>query len=49
MSLSGVIAENISWEAIFYITGGLGIVWSIAYLALIRNTPEESPWISKVT
>ncbi|KAH7719853.1 Major Facilitator Superfamily protein [Aphelenchoides avenae] len=43
---SGYICTHLGWEMIFYIFGGLGIMWSIAWLILIGDSPETQHWMS---
>ena len=45
--LVGVICDAMGWEALFYFTGGFGIIWSIGWFILVRDTPEEHPWVSE--
>ncbi|XP_045163065.2 uncharacterized transporter slc-17.2-like isoform X2 [Mercenaria mercenaria] len=35
------------WGSIFYVTGGLGILWSLAWLYLAADTPASHPRIEK--
>ena len=43
----GVIIDTFGWQAVFYFTGGFGIIWSILWWILIRDTPGEHPWVTK--
>ncbi|KAL8602385.1 hypothetical protein ACOMHN_022897 [Nucella lapillus] len=36
----------ISWYSIFYIFGGVGIVWSLLWLLVIYETPDQCPHLS---
>ncbi|CAG2052926.1 unnamed protein product [Timema podura] len=45
MSVSGVLS-GISWDLVFYVYGGCAILWSIPWLFIIYNSPEEHPTIS---
>ncbi|KAK7487440.1 hypothetical protein BaRGS_00021281, partial [Batillaria attramentaria] len=33
------------WPSVFYVFGGLGLVWSIAWFVLVRDSPEIHPRI----
>nr|XP_002124275.3 sialin-like [Ciona intestinalis] len=44
--LAGVIAQYWGWEAVFYVTGGVAMIWCIVWLSLIHNTPMQHPRIS---
>lgn len=47
LAMSGVIAESaLGWPGIFYISGGLGIVWGIFWLIFAASTPAEHKTIS---
>ncbi len=48
MPLSGVLADQVGWEAIFYVFGALGIVWALAWFFLVFDAPAAHPRISKV-
>ena len=41
------IMIHFGWREVFYICGGLGLVWSILWYFSYRNLPEEHAWASK--
>ena len=41
------IMIHFGWRQVFYICGGLGIVWSILWFFSYRNMPEEHAWASR--
>lgn len=43
---AGFIADSWGWPAIFYVTGILGTIWTIAYLFLGSASPRSSKIIS---
>lgn len=45
--LSGVIAADCGWEAVFYIMGGLSAIWMILWTILIQDNPNTQPFISQ--
>ncbi|CAG5042970.1 unnamed protein product [Parnassius apollo] len=45
--IGGIIADYCGWPYIFYSNGILGVIWTIVYLALGSNSPEESKIISE--
>jgi len=47
MMSSGVINELCGWEWIFYIQGGLSVLWCVAWVALVTDTPDKHMFISK--
>jgi MFS transporter, ACS family, D-galactonate transporter len=40
--LSAVLLHNWGWPAVFYITGGLGVLWLVWWLAVYRAPPPEA-------
>ncbi|KAG8310786.1 hypothetical protein J6590_057455 [Homalodisca vitripennis] len=46
LQMSGVLGSILGWRAIFYITGLLSLVWSIVWLLVIKDRPEDDPNIS---
>ncbi|GAB0100078.1 MFS domain-containing protein [Sergentomyia squamirostris] len=44
--LSGIFADNIGWESIFYIFGGLGVVWYALWIYLVKKNPASDPRIT---
>lgn len=47
--LSGYLATTTwGWPSIFYIFGGLGILWAVVWFALGANSPATHPLISQV-
>ena len=47
LPLSGVMASDLGWESVFYIQGGLGIIWYILWLLLVTDEPETHRFISE--
>lgn len=47
MLISGIIAGALGWEQVFYIQGGLSILWLIAWVFLTADTPEKQTLISQ--
>ncbi|CAK8695861.1 unnamed protein product [Clavelina lepadiformis] len=43
----GGIVSSLGWEASFYITGAIGILFSVVWLSIIHNTPAEHSRISR--
>ena len=39
--LSGLIIETYGWPSVFYLFGGLGLVWGIAWLVKVPNEPPS--------
>ncbi|XP_065204361.1 sialin-like [Planococcus citri] len=45
-AVSGYIIDAYGWEYVFYMQGLLGILWSIAWMLLVYDSPSVHPWIS---
>ncbi|PZC82963.1 putative inorganic phosphate cotransporter [Helicoverpa armigera] len=43
---SGLIMHNGSWENVFYMFGGLGLLWFLLWSVLCYSTPNTHPFIS---
>jgi len=43
-----VIAASLGWRAVFYLSGGIAVVWAVAWFALVYDTPGEHPATSAV-
>ena len=42
----GIIAMNFGWSTVFYIYGGLGCLWAIVWIVLVRGSPEKDWFIT---
>uniref|UniRef100_A0A1L8DE27 Sialin n=2 Tax=Nyssomyia neivai TaxID=330878 RepID=A0A1L8DE27_9DIPT len=47
LPLSGLLAVHWGWESVFYFFGVLGCIWCIAWLIIIKASPEKDPYISR--
>jgi len=45
--LCGVIIQKLGWEAVFYITAGVTMVWFLAWILLVTDMPEDNKYISE--
>lgn len=45
--LTGLIAADIGWEAVFYIEGGVCIVWCLAWIFIADSPEEQKRFITK--
>ncbi|XP_047477636.1 sialin-like isoform X2 [Penaeus chinensis] len=43
---SGLVVEWFGWRWVFWIGGLLALAWTPLWLALVRESPEEHPWIT---
>ena len=50
MPISGWLCETDflgGWPSVFYVFGGLGLVWGLAWFPLVRDKPQNHPRISQ--
>lgn len=47
LPLSGELGEKLGWRSIFYVTGTIGCLWYITWLAFVSRSPETDPFISE--
>lgn len=46
MPVCGFLIEYTGWESVFYVTGGIGLLWSVLWFVFIFETPAAHPRIS---
>nr|XP_034194461.1 putative inorganic phosphate cotransporter [Osmia lignaria] len=46
MPMSGFLIASFGWQSVFYVTGTIGLLWSIAWFLLIFDSPAQHPRIS---
>ncbi|XP_055704444.1 vesicular glutamate transporter 1-like [Phlebotomus papatasi] len=44
--VSGLFAQYLGWESIFYVFGGIGCLWFIMWMIFIKRDPASDPRIS---
>ena len=47
-ALSGLIADQLGWQWLFYIYGIAGVLWAVIWLAYFKNSPEEMTSINQI-
>nr|XP_039260375.1 sialin-like isoform X2 [Styela clava] len=45
--VAGIIADQLGWEAVFYTTGGVALLCSLLWFAIIHDLPCDHPRISE--
>lgn len=43
----GFIIDYMGWEAVFYCTGAFGVIWSVVWWILVRDNPDEHPFVTE--
>ncbi|XP_043275458.1 sialin [Venturia canescens] len=46
MPICGFLISEIGWESVFYVTGGIGVLWSLFWFVLVFDSPAQHPRIS---
>lgn len=46
MPICGFLIASLGWESVFYVTGAIGIMWSVAWFMLVFDSPSQHPRIS---
>lgn len=46
MLMAGMLAGNWGWESVFYVMGGLSLIWTVLWIWLVQDTPNKQPLIS---
>ncbi|XP_014482728.1 PREDICTED: putative inorganic phosphate cotransporter [Dinoponera quadriceps] len=46
MPICGYLIASLGWESVFYVTGAIGIIWSVAWFLLVFDLPSQHPRIS---
>lgn len=46
MPVCGFLIDKLGWESVFYTTGVIGLLWSIAWFFLIFDSPADHPRIT---
>lgn len=47
LPISGILANKLGWESVFYVFGVLGIIWFVFWWWLVYDTPQSHPTISR--
>ena len=48
MPISGILADNLGWESVFYFFGTFGVIWFIFWNYFCHNSPASHPSILEV-
>lgn len=46
MPICGYLISSFGWASVFYVTGGVGLIWSITWFLVIFETPAAHPRIT---
>ncbi|KAJ3631379.1 hypothetical protein MTP99_012508 [Tenebrio molitor] len=45
--LHGVLIDAYGWASVFYVTGSMGLLWSLVWFYLVYDSPNQHPRISQ--
>ncbi|XP_046735529.1 sialin [Diprion similis] len=40
-ALSGVLAQHLGWESVFYVEGALSLIWCVGWAFLVQDSPQQ--------
>ncbi|XP_012285120.1 sialin isoform X2 [Orussus abietinus] len=46
MPMAGFLIASLGWESVFYVTGAIGLIWSLVWFLLVFDSPAQHPRIS---
>ncbi|VVC32475.1 Hypothetical protein CINCED_3A020713 [Cinara cedri] len=44
--MCGYLIASFGWESVFYVSGGLGLLWILCWMLFVHDTPAKHPTIS---
>ncbi|CAG0922686.1 unnamed protein product, partial [Notodromas monacha] len=47
LPFSGILAASLGWESVFYVQGGLSLVWYVLWMLFAYDDPSIHPFISE--
>lgn len=47
LPLCGWVLDAWGWEAVFYVSGALALLWTVAWWLLVYDSPDQHPRISQ--
>lgn len=48
LPFSGILADSFGWESVFYVQGGLAMIWCLLWLIFVYDSPQDHPRIHPV-
>ncbi|EFX81022.1 hypothetical protein DAPPUDRAFT_211483 [Daphnia pulex] len=45
LPFSGILAASWGWESVFYVQGGLAMIWCVLWIIFVFDSPEDHPRI----
>ncbi|XP_014251188.1 sialin isoform X2 [Cimex lectularius] len=47
LPVSGMLSKHCGWPSVFYVTGVVGLIWSVVWWYQVKDDPENDPRISE--
>jgi ACS family sodium-dependent inorganic phosphate cotransporter len=47
MSTCGILAQVYGWESVFYVYGIIGMIWYVAWVSIVRASPDHDRFITE--
>jgi ACS family sodium-dependent inorganic phosphate cotransporter len=47
MPVCGFLIASLGWESVFYVTGVVGLAWSVVWFFVVFDSPAQHPRISQ--
>ncbi|XP_040572757.1 sialin isoform X1 [Lepeophtheirus salmonis] len=47
LPLSGLLAQHVNWESIFYVFGCIGLIWCALWAWVVKDSPEDDTKITE--
>lgn len=47
LPISGILAQTLGWESIFYVFGVIGCIWTVFWLMFVRQSPKYDSYITE--
>ena len=45
LPMSGYLASSLGWQSVFYVQGGLSVIWCILWIFMVYDSPQQHPRI----
>ena len=49
LPISGILADEVSWQSVFYVFGTLGVIWFVFWAWIVYDTPATHSRMSQVS
>ncbi|XP_035444441.2 sialin [Spodoptera frugiperda] len=46
MLMAGVLTVHFGWESVFYVMGGLSLIWCVLWVVMVQDTPQQQRFMN---